>query len=428
MISVKIKRIVSTIIFIVLLIAAIAKCADILEYKDARKKYTPFFESDTNFDVIFLGTSHMYNHILPMEMWYDYGIASYNWGYSNCTPAENYYLIQDILKYTSPKVVVMDVYGLVEYEGFGNGKYRTDRLEQQHVQFDSFPIWSINKINAARDIFDDYDDREDFVWNFIMYHNRWNQLRKSDFEYDITTEKGGMLLAGLGNGYNVSIGDDEKTEISSVCYSYYLDTIEYCQEQGIQVLCVYLPYGNVKAEQRKIANTIGEIVEQYPNCSYVNMLNKNIVDYNTDVCPDNAHLNYSGALKTTTWLGQYLIENYSLDDYSKNTSWKKDYSDYYQYKKNVLMEQSSLTACLVQLSDDDFMVEAEVYDLELMTDERLALLFKNANITPNFTEMETDKCIKLIIRNADSEEIIDTMFFKYADIENRNIFSIEKVN
>lgn len=428
MISVKIKRIVSCIVFIVLLIVAVAKCADVLEYKEARKKYTPFYESDTNFDVIFLGTSHMYNHVLPMEMWNDYGIASYNWGYSNCTPAENYYLIQDILKYTSPKVVVMDVFGLVEYEGFGNGKYRNDRIEQQHVQFDSLPIWSISKIKAAKDIFDDYDNREDFVWNFIMYHNRWNELGMSDFEYDITTEKGGMLLTGLGNGYYVPIGEDEKIEISSVCYSYYLDTIEYCQKQGIQVLCVYLPYGNVKDEQKKIANTIGEIVEQYPNCSYVNMLNKNIVDFNTDVCPDNTHLNYSGALKITTWIGQYLTENYSLDDYSKNTSWKKDYSAYYQYKKNVLMEQSSLTACLVQLSDDDFMVEAEVYDLELMTDERLALLFKNANITPNFTEMETDKCIQLIIRNADSEQIIDTMFFKYADIENRNIFSIEKVN
>ena len=115
--SVKLKRIISCILFATLLLGAIVKCADLLEYKEARKKYTPFYESETNFDVIFLGTSHMWNHVLPMELWKDYGISSYNWGYSNCTPAENYYLIQDILKYTSPKVVVMDVYGLTEYDG-----------------------------------------------------------------------------------------------------------------------------------------------------------------------------------------------------------------------------------------------------------------------------------------------------------------------
>ena len=127
--------------------------------------------------------------MLPMELWDKYGIASYNWGYSNCTPAENYYLIQEILKYTSPKLIVLDVYGVIEYEQYNNGKYRTDRIEQQHVQFDSFPL-SLNKIRAAKDLFDDYEHNEDFIWNFIMYHNRWSELDRSDFEYELNKEKG----------------------------------------------------------------------------------------------------------------------------------------------------------------------------------------------------------------------------------------------
>lgn len=79
----KIHRVISTIVFFVLLVVAVFKCADVLEYKAARKKYTPFYESNTDFDVIYLGTSHVQNHILPMEIWKEYGIASYNWGYSN---------------------------------------------------------------------------------------------------------------------------------------------------------------------------------------------------------------------------------------------------------------------------------------------------------------------------------------------------------
>lgn len=426
--SEKIKRIISSIVFIALLTVAISTCANVLEPKDARIKYTPFYESDTNFDVIFLGTSHMWNHVLPMEMWSDYGISSYNWGYANCTPAENYYLIQDILKYTSPKVVVIDVYGLVEYEGYGNGKYRTDRIEQQHVQFDSLPIWSINKINAAKDVFDDYENNEDFVWNFIMYHNRWRELGKSDFEYDITTEKGATFLTGLGTGYFLPIAEDEKTEINSVCYSYFLDIIEYCETQGVQVLCTYLPYGSVGANQQKIANTIGEIVEQYPNCTYKNMINENILNLYTDVCSDKVHLNYSGALKVTTWLGQYLRENYLLDDYSTDPSWQKDYLMYNEYKENVLKMQTTLATYLVQLSDDDFIVEAEVYDGALTNDERLVALFDNAGIVPIFVEQETNTCAKLVVKNTYSGEIIDTIYFHYDAGEKFDFLSINKVS
>ena len=72
----RIKAIISVVVFIALLFSAIFACSDFLEYKQASIEYEPFFEAKTNFDVIFLGTSHMYNSILPMELWKEYGIAS----------------------------------------------------------------------------------------------------------------------------------------------------------------------------------------------------------------------------------------------------------------------------------------------------------------------------------------------------------------
>lgn len=422
----RIQRIIACTVFVALLVGAILKCADVLEYKEARTKYTPFYNSSTNFDVIFLGTSHMWNHVLPMEMWKDYGISSYNWGYSNCTPAENYYLIQDIVKYTSPKVVVLDVYGLTEYERYGNGKYRTDRIEQQHVQFDSLPIWSANKIKASKDVFDDYENNEDFIWNFIMYHNRWAELGENDFDYEITTEKGACFLTGLGTGSYTPISKDKKTEIDSACYPYFLNIIEFCQLQGIQVLCTYLPYSAGESQQ-KVANTIGDIVEKYPNCKYVNLLTTDIVDYNTDFFPDDRHLNYSGANKVTTWLGQYLKEHYSLDDYSSNESWENDYQLYLCYKEKTLKEQTDIASYLVQLKDDDFSCEAEIYDPRLMDSERLMLLFKNAEVEPTLTNSNTDKCIKLLIKNKSTGEIIEEAEFTSDSSKKLDIFKITKI-
>jgi hypothetical protein len=416
------KRLASCGLFLVLLFLAIGRCADILEYKEARKKYKPFYESETNFDVIFMGTSHMWNHVLPMELWDEYGIASYNWAYSNCTPAENYYLLQDVLKFTSPKLVVLDMYGLIEYEPYHtdvhNGKYQPDRIEQQHIQFDSIPL-SVSKVMAAKDVFDDYSDNNDFIWNFIMYHNRWSELNESDFEYDISTEKGSYFLTGLGTAAYDRIEDVGTIEINSVCYPYFLEILEYCEEHDISVLCTYLPFAAAE-EQQRVANTIGPIIESYSGCSYVNMLNEGIVDFSTDMYTDNMHLNFSGAKKVTSWLGQYLVSNYMLDEYFMNESWQQDYQDYYGYKLENMQKQTALTSFLSLLYDTDFEAKAEIYDSNLLQSERLIALLEHDNIEVCEMAPDEDVCIKLIIKSNVDGNIYE-FEFTYEDMEEEQI-------
>lgn len=419
-----IKRILSCIVFAALLFGAILKCCDVLEQKEGRKEYTPFYESKTNFDVIFLGTSHMRDHILPMELWKRTGIASYNWGYSNCTHAESYYLLQEIVNYTSPKLVVLDVYGSTEYEGYGNRKYRTDKIEQQHVQFDTFPIWSKVKMEAARDVFDDYEHNEDFIWNFIMYHNRWTELTKDDFEYELSTEKGARYLTGLGKSEYTKIPDNLTMDVSnSVCYQYLLKIIEFCKSRDISVLCLYIPYA-AGEEQQRVANTVADELNQYSNCTYVNMLNMGILDFDTDASPDDSHLNYSGAVKVTDWVGSYIRDNYELDDYGSNQYWQEDYSKYYEFKKNQLLEQTGLAEYLVLSSDEDFSVQAEVYDKKLYDSEIFKKLAENGHIAVDFAANdERNAAIKLRISSASGELIQDVIFKKDKEAEN-NEFDI----
>ena len=418
------RKSIGVILFTILLLLSIGMCSNLLEYKEARKKYTPFFQSKTNFDVIFLGTSHMWNHVLPMELWDKYGIASYNWGYSNCTPAENYYLIQEILKYTSPKLIVLDVYGVIEYEQYNNGKYRTDRIEQQHVQFDSFPL-SLNKIRAAKDLFDDYEHNEDFIWNFIMYHNRWSELDRSDFEYELNKEKGAYFLTGLGKANFSPISNSEQTVIDSVCYPYFLKTLEYCSAHNIEVLCTYLPFAAGK-QQQEVANTIGNDIEAISGCKYINMLNQNILNFDTDVWNDNVHLNYSGAFKITDWLGNYIQTHYELDDYSNNPLWINDYNDYYKYKVENLKKQTLLSSYLSVLIDPDFKVQIEIYDEALLKSTVFMSLLKNAQISPQIVSKDTDACLKIRVDSNVSNELIDEAYFSYTD-EKTGLLNITKI-
>ena len=64
----KIKIILSCIIALCLTAALLCTSTNLLEKKDSDSKYTPFFEQDADFDVLFLGTSHVGYGIYPLEL------------------------------------------------------------------------------------------------------------------------------------------------------------------------------------------------------------------------------------------------------------------------------------------------------------------------------------------------------------------------
>lgn len=355
----KILNFIRGVILIGVLVAVFLGCTQLLKNKSAQIKYADFFNKETNCDVLFLGTSHTLNTVLPMEMWKESGISSYNWGQSNCTPAVNYYLIQDLIKYTETKLVVMDLYGLMEYEGYGNKKYRNDRLGQQRVQFDELPF-SLNKVKAARDIFDNYSKNMDMVINLLTYHNRWKNLNKSDFVVEASPQKGADMLIGVGTGASYTpISKEETTELSGVCYDYFLRFLDFCEEKDIEVLCVYLPYP-ANADVQRRANSVGEIIESYENATYLNMLDMNLVDYGTDLYLDNAHLNFNGSAKVSRWLAEYIAENYPVDDYSQNEKWIGDWNRYTEYKVGRICDASEPLDKLSLIFGDSFAVEATI--------------------------------------------------------------------
>ncbi|MGN1368692.1 MAG: hypothetical protein ACI4WX_07485, partial [Aristaeellaceae bacterium] len=86
------KHVLSAAAFLAVLLLLLAGLNRVFEYKGSREKLTPFFERADQLDVLFFGDSHAYSALYPMELWADYGIASYNLSNYNLTIPISYWV------------------------------------------------------------------------------------------------------------------------------------------------------------------------------------------------------------------------------------------------------------------------------------------------------------------------------------------------
>ncbi|MBO6053824.1 MAG: hypothetical protein J6Q17_08805 [Clostridia bacterium] len=349
-----VRRCVCVLAFAVLLALSIYAAARFLDKTDVDEKYKQFFASETDFDVIVMGTSHAYNMILPQEMWRACGIASYNWGQGNCTLPEDYYILQLLSRYTDPKQVVIDLFGFVEFAEVGNGKYRPDSRDMQRVQFDVFPLSKL-KIEAVEDIFDDYDKRYDFLFPFAMYHSRWSEIKKDNFLPRDIPQKGAAFVLGFydAEGYAES-SDGTARDLTTVNVEYLDKLIGWCREQGIDLLFTYVPF-TATQENRDAAATMEKLLREKYGLSLYNMMDLGIVDYTTDAY-DSSHLNFIGAVTVTKTLGQFIADDHPelvRRDDPAYASWDRDYDKYIDYKISRF-ESGKLYNNLSLLAGSDF--------------------------------------------------------------------------
>lgn len=356
----------------------------LLEKKAAVEKYTPFFEQEENFDVLFMGTSHVIYGISPMDLWHDYGIVSYNFG----TPAQilpcTYWLMQNVLDYTSPRLMVIDCYTLSD----------TRKIAvSAHGSFDAFPL-TRTKARAVSDLFENETTdltRMEFFWNYASYHFRWNDLHDYDFDRQYTKQKGGGFLYEIENGNEmIRIPSEDKMTEDTPGVEYLEKMIADCQERGIDVLLTYLPFPAAEDTQRE-ANRVYDIARQY-HVNYLNFLDLDLINYETDCANDN-HLNAFGIKKVTDYIGRYIMEHYDVDDQRNNESyagWYADYADYRNELSQNLQEFESLDYCLLLLYDQNYSMSIEINHPDVWNDDYYVNLFKNiCGISENISQ-QTD--------------------------------------
>ena len=380
-------RILESCIFVLLLAGMLSGLTRLMQRKASTNQFGAFLDEPHQYDVLFFGDSSFVNGLFPMELWEDYGITGFNLScYGNTMPV-SYWAMMNALDYAQPKVVVAAVNDVRK-----NLKV-TGSSSDVHTAFDFYPL-SRTKIRAIEDLMDDpeaMDDEgnrySDMKWEYYFtlgkYHSRWSELTKYDITGIQNVQKGAEMRIGVApaKDYNI-IDDDRYAEETGVGYEYLRRMIEECQARGIGLLLVHLPYPASENAQMG-ANTVGSIANEY-DVNYIDFVRiDSVTDYAVDCYDDKAHLNPSGALKVTDYIGQYLAEYYGLEDHRGDAAyanWDEAHKDYAAEKRKLICEQDKLENLLMMLHDDSVSAVIAVRDqAELYWSDQLLTLLHNTD-------------------------------------------------
>lgn len=304
-------------------------------------------QENKDFDVLFVGDCEVYENFSPAELWKEYGINSYIRGSAEQYIWQSYYLLEDSLRYHTPKVVVFNIQSL-QFNESQSEAYNRMSLEGMK--------WSKSKVDAIHASMKEEENFIDYVFPILRYHSRWSELSLDDVKYMFQSPKVSF------NGYFMRVDTKAAENVPSgrplADYSFgenawkYLDMMrQLCEENGIQLVLIkapsLYPYWYPEYEEQ-----VEEYASEYslPYINFIEHADEIGIDYTTDTYDAGLHMNLSGAIKLSDYLGKVLVEEYNVPDRRNDKEisqiWEKNLIEYEAeidrqieyYKDNVIEE------------------------------------------------------------------------------------------
>jgi len=292
-----------------------------------------YYDNAGDNDVLFIGDCEVYSNFSPIKLWQDYGITSVIRGTPQQLIWQSYYMLEDTLRYETPKVVVYNVFSM-RYDKPQNEAY--NRLTLDGMK------WSKVKVDAINASMTEEESFISYVFPILRFHSRWNELKGEDFEYLFGTEQ----LSH--NGYVMRIDTKPVEELpapipladytySDICWEYLDKMRDLCKEKGITLILIKsascYPYWFEEWDQQ---------IKDYADkndLTYVNFLEhqeETGIDYTTDTYDAGLHLNLSGAEKSSAWFGTILKDQPGVTDRRSDSAltekWEKKITFYEEMK------------------------------------------------------------------------------------------------
>lgn len=300
-----IKRIVSCVLFVAILLGLLQVSSLVFQPKSNDKAsgihYSRangiFSEPKDSIDTVFIGDSEVYHSFIPLNIWRDYGITSYDVS----SPSQKLVYSMEFLKKTfekqSPKIVFLETNAI-----FRNS-YFEDEITYKAEQI--FPVF--------------------------RYHDRWKNLQLKDFsatvEYTANEENKGYYFTKKSKpATDKAIKkymkySDVSAPILSTNKKYLNEIAKFCKKHGTKLVLISTPSTKNWNYQRH--NTM-EAISKDLGVDYIdtNLLRDDIpIDWKKDTKDKGDHLNYNGAVKLTNYIGKYLDDTKLFKDKRNDPSY-----------------------------------------------------------------------------------------------------------
>lgn len=283
-------------------------------------------QPDNSIDVLFLGSSHVFENVNTGLLWTEYGYAAYDLCGSIQPIWNSYYYLNEALKTQNPSVVVLDVFSMTLSDEYSD--YSRIVKNTQGMKLSEDKIEAIKASSRKKEVIS-------HVLEYPTFHSRYDgDISREDF----FGRPKDVYLGNDWKGYLPNFGhqsfekpvirtSSKDVPIPEKNFKYLKKIVELTADKEIPLVLIVGPYvinadGNDYESQISIYNKVKSYAEENNVLfiDYNNYYDDIGLDFSKDYA-DYEHLSYDGANKYTRFLANSLLSKYNLADHRGDSAY-----------------------------------------------------------------------------------------------------------
>ncbi len=255
-------------------------------------------EKDNSIDLVFIGDSEAYSAYNPLQMYDEYGFTSYVCGTSAQRLCDSYVILREVFKRQSPKVVAVETNSLFRFGGL------SDESGDKVLNFVSKYIPAIKYHTRLKVYITGGPVKNDGNMKGFIYRTQ------------VVPYTGGEWMKR----------SEASDDIHPCNLEYLKKMYDLAEENGAKLIFISTPSPVCQTYERH--NAVSALAREL-GTDYIDM-NLNVeelgLDWQKDTRDAGNHLNYYGAKKVSSYIGNILSRLYELPDHREDgsyQSWKQ---------------------------------------------------------------------------------------------------------
>ena len=408
-----------------------------------KKKWDSFykFSKKNNVDIVLIGNSHLYSGINPKNLSNALGVNAFILASPGTNIADSYYCLEEALKVSNPKLIVVETYGLTAFNPY---ELKEGALADQFKSFSARKNLSL-KLKSTPRIF----RSENYVYAWS------NTIRNHDFIFNDTTQLnknfnkkkakkykklylGRFVRFQKGIKENVlskydSLGapvDGKNFEYNKYSKKYLDKIVDLCNEKGVEVMFLTLPMYKKHVKNNDLWTEKMSVLLSGAEKEWLDLQgNYDSTRFSEasfeNTYKKNQHMTYSGSLIATYKLVDFIKTKISvkLPNRRNEKKWKNIfYGEEGYFENNSVMKNDKVNQLLCENFVTNNVVLKEVSIVKAERGKNKIIIAKIDKEKKDLKNCKLRLALTYIKNNQLNNSIIDLKFDVLHEISDKFIF------